>query len=503
MNRHLLLFFERVRSHGGRVAVHDGARGDVTYAELLGAAERVAARLLDGRGDLGGERVSFLVPPSWEWVAVEWGVWLAGGVAVPHALSHPPPELDYTLADSGAAAVVAAPELAGALRPLAEKRGLRFLTTGDVLAGGRSSALPEVEPSRRALVLYTSGTTGRPKGAVLTHGNLRAQVESLVEAWRWSAGDAILELLPLHHLHGIVNVVACALWSGARCEILPRFDAGEVWERIVAGRASLLMAVPTIYRRLIAAWNDAPADRRRVLSEAASRLRLTVSGSAALPVETLERWREITGHVLLERYGMTEIGMALANPFAGERVPGAVGGPLPGVEVRLAGESGETLGDGVAGEIEIRGPTVFKEYWGRPEATRAAFRDGWFRTGDVAVREAGVYRILGRRSVDIIKTGGEKVSALEIESVLAEHPAIVECAVVGVTDPEWGERVSVAAVLEEGEELDLETLRDWARKRLAVYKLPARLVATDELPRNAMGKVLKTRVRELFRQGPG
>jgi len=498
----LLALFERARRHGARVALVDDARGDVTYGELLDAAERVGARLLDGRGDLDGARVAFLVPPSFAWVAVQWGIWRAGGVAVPLALAHPPPELEYALDDAGAAAAVASPDLAERLRPLAAARGIPFFTTGEALAG-TADAFPDVAPQRGAMVLYTSGTTGRPKGAVLTHGNVRAQVESLVEAWEWTSSDAILEFLPLHHLHGIVNVVACALWTGAPCEVLPRFDADDVWRRLIAGRATLLMAVPTIYRRLIAAWEQASPERREAMSASAARLRLMVSGSAALPVEVLERWREITGHVLLERYGMTEIGMALANSLRGQRVPGAVGRALPGVDVRLVDERGEPVddgvaGDGVAGEIEVRGATVFKEYLGCPEATREAFRGGWFRTGDVAVREAGVYRILGRQSVDIIKTGGEKVSALEIEAVLRAHPAIADCAVVGVADADWGERVSAAVVLAAGRALGLEELRDWARERLATFKLPARLIAVDELPRNAMGKVVKPRVRELF-----
>ncbi len=490
----LLPLFERARRHHGRTALVDDARGAVTYGELSAAAGGVAGRL----GDLEGERVAFLVEPSFEWVAVQWGIWRSGGVAVPLALSHPPPELEYTLDDCGAVATVASPELAERLRPLAARRGIRFLTTEEVLAGDER-ALPELAPTAAAMILYTSGTTGQPKGAVLTHGNIQAQVESLVEAWKWSADDSILELLPLHHLHGIINVLTCALWSGARCEILPRFDAGEVWRRLVAGRATLLMAVPTIYRRLIAAWEEAPAARRAAMSAAAAGLRLMVSGSAALPVEVLERWREIAGHVLLERYGMTEIGMALSNPLAGERVPGAVGRALPGIEVRLVDADGEPLGDGVAGEIEVRGPGVFKEYLGRPEATREVFRGGWFRTGDVAVTDDGVYRILGRQSVDIIKTGGEKVSALEIEAVLRVHPSVTECAVVGLADADWGERVSVALVLEEGCELELEALRDWARGRLAPYKIPSRAVCVKELPRNAMGKVVKPRVSDLFR----
>jgi malonyl-CoA/methylmalonyl-CoA synthetase len=215
-------------------------------------------------------------------------------------------------------------------------------------------------------------------------------------------------------------------------------------------------------------------------------------------VSTLQRWKEISGHTLLERYGMTEIGMALSNPLHGERVPGCVGRPLPGVEVRLVGEDGEPVAPRTAGEIEVRGPTVFTEYWGKCEATRAAFRDGWFRTGDTAVVENGVYRILGRTNIDILKTGGHKVSALEIEEALREHPAVAECAVVGLPDAEWGERVAAAVVLKDGDALDLPSLRTWAGESLAPHKLPSRLLVLEALPRNAMGKVIKTSVVALF-----
>jgi malonyl-CoA/methylmalonyl-CoA synthetase len=225
-----------------------------------------------------------------------------------------------------------------------------------------------------------------------------------------------------------------------------------------------------------------------------------MSGSAALPVQTLERWREITGHTLLERYGMTEIGMALANPLRGERRPGMVGVPLPGVDVRLVDESGAAPGEGASGEIEVRGPGVFLEYWQRPDETRAAFRDGWFRTGDMAVVEQGSFRLLGRTAVDIIKTGGFKVSALEIEEVLREHPCIAECAVVGLSDQDWGERVSVAAELTVGSTLSLDALQQWAKARLAPYKVPRSLVTVAALPRNAMGKVVKPEVAALFKQ---
>jgi len=311
-------------------------------------------------------------------------------------------------------------------------------------------------------------------------------------------------VLPLHHVHGIVNVLTCALWAGARCDMAPQFDAERVWERIAAGDLTLFMAVPTVYGKLIGAWEAAPPERRGAWSAgcAPPRLRLMVSGSAALPVQTLERWREITGHVLLERYGMTEIGMALSNPLQGERRPGFVGSPLPGVEVRLVDDAGEPVPPGTPGEIEVRGPGVFLEYWRRPEATGAAFRLEWFRTGDVAVVEDGAYRILGRKSVDIIKTGGYKVSALEIEEVLRTHPAVAECAVVGVEDAEWGERISAAVELRGEGELTLPALQSWARERLAPYKLPRALRCVSALPRNALGKVMKPEVAKLFGAEP-
>jgi malonyl-CoA/methylmalonyl-CoA synthetase len=223
-----------------------------------------------------------------------------------------------------------------------------------------------------------------------------------------------------------------------------------------------------------------------------------VSGSAALPVPVLEKWREISGHVLLERYGMTEIGMALSNPLHGQRFAGSVGTPLPNVEIMLADEDGFSVPQGTPGEIVVRGPGVFLEYWRRPDATSDAFRNGWFRTGDTAVIENGNYRILGRSSVDIVKTGGYKVSALEIEDVLRSHQAVRDCAVVGVADPEWGEKVCAALSLHEGHRLTLEELRCWAKSILAVYKVPSKMLLVDELPRNAMGKVLKKSVADWF-----
>jgi malonyl-CoA/methylmalonyl-CoA synthetase len=490
----------RARGHGQRDAVLDD-RGTHSYADLLAASESVAGALLDGRNDLGEARVAFLTPADASYVAVQWGVWRAGGIAVPLATSHPPAEWEYILRDAGAEVAVAAPEFAASLTPAAERAGVRVLSTVQGLGAAAPGALPALSGGRRAMMVYTSGTTGRPKGVVTTHATFEAQIASLIEAWGWAADDRILLVLPLHHLHGILNVAGCALWAGACCEMLPAFDAERTWDRLASGRLTLFMAVPTIYRKLIAAWEAAPVERQRQLSAASAGLRLMVSGSAALPAQTLERWRAITGHTLLERYGMTEIGMALSNPLRGERRAGSVGLPLPGVEVRLVDEGGRVVPAGTPGEIEVRGGTVFLEYWGRPDATRDAFRDGWFRTGDVGVVEAGSYRILGRTSVDIIKTGGYKVSALEIEEVLRTHPAVAECAVVGVADPEWGERVGAAVEVREGASLALEDLKAWSKDRLAPYKIPRALRVVPSLPRNAMGKVTKADLGSLFRDG--
>ena len=491
------LIFERATRYESRTAILD-VRGPHTYRDLLDASARVAAALLAGRDDLNEERVAFLIAPGFSWVAVQWGIWRAGGVAVPLPMGSPSAELGYFIQDTGASALISEAANRETLASAASECGGVAVRCYYELLRSSPVALPEIGADRRAMILYTSGTTSRPKGVVTTHANVTAQITSLTDAWEWSADDRILLCLPLHHVHGIINVVSCALWSGAVCEMLPRFEADVVWKRIDRGELSLFMAVPTIYFKLITAWESYSTEHRAILRGGARRLRLMVSGSAALPVNTLERWREITGHTLLERYGMTEIGMALSNPYRGERIPGTVGKPLPGVDVRLVDDSGSDVAEGTSGEIEVRGPNVFHEYWQRPEATREAFRDGWFRTGDTAVVENGMHRILGRTNIDILKTGGHKVSALEIEETLREHAAIRECAVVGVPDPEWGERVCAALVLNDGYVLDLETLRAWAKDRLAVHKIPSRLLLLKDLPRNAMGKVTKPAVTKLF-----
>ena len=496
MSRNKIPLIDRATRHADRTAIIV-EKERFNYTQLLDASSRVAAALLEGCNDLVEKRVAFLTPANFAYAATQWGIWRAGGIAVPLCVNHPPPEWDYVINDCSASVVVAHPQFAPLLRPIAKARKLRFLLSTEA-CDTPGCELPQVEPARRAMIVYTSGTTGKPKGVVTTHQNITAQIHSLIEPWGWTPDDQILLVLPLHHVHGIINVVACALWAGAACEMMPQFEAQAVWNRICEGGLTLFMAVPIIYAKLADAWQAAPADRQKLMSDSCRTIRLMLSGSAALPVTTLETWRSISGHTLLERYGMTEIGMAISNPLVGERVPGHIGSPLPSVDIRLIGEDGNPVIDESAGEIQVRGPSVFIEYWNRPEETGSSFVDGWFKTGDVAIRKDNIYRILGRRSVDIIKTGGEKVSAIEVEEVLRTHDAIDECAVVGLPDAEWGQRVGAAVVLKTGRHLALDELRTWAREQLAIDKVPSRLIVTAELPRNAMGKVTKPQVVKLF-----
>jgi malonyl-CoA/methylmalonyl-CoA synthetase len=486
----------RAQDHQTRTAIVS-SDGVFTYQDLLQVSGQLATLLLQDTDDLQQQRVAYMIPSGFEHVAMQWGIWRSGGVAVPLCIVYPAPELDYVIAQSGATIVVAHPDFEGLLRPIAKARSLRLILTSDPRPT-ELSTLPDLDPHRPALILYTSGTTGKPKGVVTTHSSIQAQVTSLITTWEWREDDRILHVLPLHHIHGLINVLTCALWAGAECHMVQKFDTATVWNRIADGDLTLFMAVPTIYAKLITAWQAMESDRQQALSAGCRHLRLMVSGSAALPVQVLDQWQRISGHFLLERYGMTEIGMALSNPLQGPRRTGSVGIPLPGVTVQLCTENGELAPPGTPGEIQIKGPGVFLEYWQNPEATAKAFCDGWFCTGDLAVVEQGAYRILGRMSVDIIKTGGYKVSALEIEETLRTHPLIQDCAVVGVADPEWGEQVCAAIVLDPHQDLTLASLRHWAKAQLAVYKVPTRLLIVAELPRNAMGKVTKPTIVQLF-----
>lgn len=491
----MINLIERAIGFKERIAIKSNDK-DYSYDQLLGHSEAIALQLLNDKTDLQEERIAFLVPSGFTYVCLQWGIWRAGGIAVPLCVKHPLPSIQYVIENSKASVVVFDKTFEDLLKPLMDKANIRFIRSDDfTTAKGR---LPNIDLNRRAMMLYTSGTTGNPKGVVSTHSNIETQITSLTSSWEWQQDDHILNILPMHHVHGIINVLSCALWSGARCEFLPKFEPEKVFKVFCKREVNVFMAVPTIYFKLIAYWTELPKEKQADISDALKEFRLMVSGSAALPVSVLEKWKNISGHILLERYGMTEMGMAISNPYRGERRPGHIGQALNKVIIRIADENNMEVSVGTVGEIQVKGPNVFKEYWGKPEATRATFtNDGWFKTGDVAALENGYYRILGRNSVDIIKSGGYKISALEIEEVLRTHPQIKECGVVGLADEEWGEIIGASLILE-NKKIELEPLKDWLKERLPAYKAPRKYIIQEDLPRNVMGKVTKNELKKMF-----
>ncbi len=467
-------------------AFHDG-RGTTPWSEAVDASERIAAALLGGRRSLDGERVALLVSPGADFAACFFGVLRAGGAVVVLSPLHPPPETRYFCDDAGVRTVLVSADLADRAAPLAPERSVVLTTDA---ASHTPARLPMPGERDAALQLYTSGTTGKPKGAVISHANLAAQQALLGEAWGWRPDDVLLHVLPLHHMHGLAIALLSAVGAGAATCFLPSFDARATWDAMA--RATVFMAVPTIHAKLFAALDAADPRPQGTWSAHARALRLVTSGSAALPVTVGERWTALTGAYPLERFGMTEIGVGTTNPLdPSARRPGTVGLPLPTVQTRV-----------VEDELWIAGPSVFSGYHQKADATRESFvMEGgtrWFKTGDtVAYDDAGYLRILGRTSVDILKSGGYKLSALEIEEVLREHGAVAEVAVVGVPDETWGERVVACVVPRPGREGECaeDALRGFAKERLAPYKVPRQVVLMKELPRNAVGKVLKPELR--------
>jgi malonyl-CoA/methylmalonyl-CoA synthetase len=467
-----------------------------SYKTLLQASQQFATHLLDVNNDLVGARIAFMVDPGFDYVKVQWGIWQAGAVAVPLCISHPLPSLQYVLEDTGATILVISPQYHDLLATYALEHSIRLIVL-DRVPEPAIAVMPNIDPQRNAMILYTSGTTNKPKGVVTTHANIAAQIKSITSAWQYAPTDHTLCVLPLHHVHGIINVVSATLSMGGTVEFVDSFSVDDIFSRFMKGDINVFMAVPTIYFKLIAAFEMLDVADRQQLKNAMKKFRLMVCGSAALPVSVMQQWEEVSGHVLLERYGMTEIGMGISNPYEGLRKPGSIGMPLPGVSVRLVDEHMQPVINGEAGEIQIKGENVFKEYWNKPDATAKEFTpDGWFKTGDVAVVEEGYYRILGRSSVDIIKSGGYKLSALEIEEVLRTHALVDDCAVVGIADDEWGELVVAAVVAKPG--LDQHQLNQWMRTQMPTYKTPRKYLLVKELPRNAMGKVVKNEVKTMF-----
>ena len=486
-----------------RLAVEDDAVRR-SFAQLHDRALRARAALCDGQASLEGRRIAILVSPGAAWVEAFLGVVLGGGVALPLSPLYPPSELAWFGDDAGADTLVLSADLASRAVDLA--KGRRVLAVETIASGPReeAAAIAAIAPDDTALLLYTSGTTGKPKGAMLTHENLAVQAALLREAWGFSADDRLLHALPLHHLHGLGISLLTTLLAGSAARLLPRFEAARVWNELADQHITTFMAVPTMYQKLFECFDAADEATRARWAEGARSLRLATSGSAALPVTLAARWKELTGAIPLERFGMTEIGVGMSNPRdPSARRPGFVGPPLPGVESRIVDDAGNDSLTG-PGELYIRGPSVFKGYWNRPEATISAFEGGWFKTGDIAERaDNGAIRLLGRTSVDILKSGGYKLSALEIEEALRDNPAVAEVAVIGLPDEVWGDRV-VAVIVPSSAPgaaagCATEAIRAWARDRLASYKIPRETVLVAALPRNPLGKVVKPELIQSLR----
>lgn len=492
----MLRLFSQAHASPSKIAIVEN--GNVfTYQELLERSTQVAHRLLSDQKDLKEARVALMVSPGFDYVAVQWGIWMAGGIAVPLCITYPLPSLQYVIEDTQSEIIISGPEYEPILDPYSNDFTKRFIRLSDGLPKVGGGDLPSIRTDRGAMILYTSGTTSLPKGVLTTHANIEAQIRTLIGAWKWKSEDYTLCLLPLHHVHGIINVVSCALWAGATVQFIHPFDAEQVFKIFIQGKVNVFMAVPTVYFKLISYFESESEISKAKISSQLNKMRLMVSGSAALPISVMEKWQQISGHYLLERYGMTEIGMAISNPYDGERKAGYIGQPLPEVQIRIVDENQQEVQEGEPGEIQVKGLSVFKEYWGKPEATQKAFTsDGWFMTGDIAVVESNYVRILGRDSVDIIKSGGYKISALEIEEVLRKHPEINDCSVVGLPDEEWGELVAAAII--STKELNSKELNQWLRERMPGYKTPRKYLYLNELPRNAMGKVVKNDLKKLF-----
>jgi malonyl-CoA/methylmalonyl-CoA synthetase len=459
-----------------------GAVRTLTFGEIAARGRRTASALA-ARGLRAGDRLAVLLANGPEVVDLFLGCLELGAGLVPINVLYREREVGHIVGDARPAAVVTTRDHAALVPP-----GTPVWGVGD-LAAEAEGARPEVpatslETATTAALVYTSGTTGRAKGAVLTHGNLAANTRTLVEAWRITAADRYLAVLPLFHVHGLANGVCSWLASGCRMRLVERFEHEKAQVLFEESRPTLFFGVPTIYVRLL----ELPGEAARRIGEEA---RLFVSGSAPLPVRVFEAFRAKFGHAILERYGMTETLMTIGNPYEGERRPGAVGKPFAGVEIRIVDGGGRAVADGEVGELLVRGPSVFSGYWGQPEATAAAFSHGWFRTGDLAARAPDGYVSLRGRASDLIISGGFNVYPREIEELLLEQPGVREVAVVGAPDERRGE-VPIAYFAGEA---DPQALEAACRRQLASFKTPRAFVRVSAFPRNALGKVEKQVLR--------
>jgi len=461
---------------------------NVTYDDLFTGAERTASALV-ANGLQPGDRVAVQVDKSVEAIQLYIGTVMAGGIFLPLNTAYTGAEVAYFLGDATPRIIVCDPAREAEIVPLSQATCLTLAADG---TGTLTDALPDEagfdavprEADDLAAILYTSGTTGRSKGAMLSHANLASNSETLREYWRFSRDDVLIHALPIFHTHGLFVATNVALFSGASTVFLPKFDP----DAIIAAmpNATAMMGVPTFYTRLL--------EDDRLTPDLASNMRLFISGSAPMLVDTHEKWLARTGHRVLERYGMTETNMSTSNPYDSERRMGTVGFPLPGVELRIM-EDGKEVGAGEIGVIEVRGPNVFQGYWQMPEKTAEELKeDGWFITGDLATRDAEGYVTIVGRSKDLIITGGFNVYPKEIESLIDDIPGVVESAVIGVPHPDFGEGV-VAVIVPEGDP-DPGAIRNVLTRDLAKFKQPKELIFLDTLPRNTMGKVQKKQLRE-------
>jgi malonyl-CoA/methylmalonyl-CoA synthetase len=459
--------------------------GDATlgYAELAGAAAAVAARLE------GAERVAVWAEPTLELCVAVLGALAAGAAVVPINPGAGPRELEHIVADS-------APDSLVTSSIVELPQSLRNLNRLDVDSNERSDdGLPDALGDEDvAFVMYTSGTTGPPKGVQIPRRAIVSNLDALAEIWGWTSEDRLTHALPVFHVHGLVIGILGPLRRGGQVEHAGRFSPGGLAEALRRG-ATMVFGVPTMYGRIA---REAETDRS--IADAFAGARVLISGSAALPVSVHERMHRLTGQSILERYGMTETLMNTGARLGSPVIPGRVGPPLPGIELRLIDEAGETIDssdDEMIGEIAVRGPNLFTGYLNRPDATAEAMRDGWFMTGDLATRDvSGSIKHVGRKSTDLIKSGGYRIGAGEIEGALLEHPAVAEVAVAGAPDPDLGERVVAWVVVEEGRTATADELADHVANLLTRHKRPREVHFIEALPRNAMGKVMK---RELGR----
>lgn len=504
--------FRHVHSGSQKTAFTLGER-QVSWADLDALSRRYAAGLR-ALGLERGDRVAVIVETSIDMIVALLGHYRLGLVHVPVNTAYREVEVGHILRDSGARAVVVdadtpshdvlrtldAPAtldhriIFGADNPADDEVSFDQLTDHEPIDGE-----PVPEDDDLSLFIYTSGTTGKSKGVEHTYRSVVSNIDNLTGLWQWTADDRQVLALPLFHVHGLGIGVHGTLIRGCTTVLHEAFDAERVADEVGAG-ATIFMGVPTMHTRLVRAM-----DADRSIAEKLSGARLFTSGSAALPIDVFEKFRDYTGHAILERYGMSETMLTLSNPYERERRPGTVGFSVPGCEVRVVDADMNDAEPGQTGQIVVRGDSVMRGYWKQPERTEEAFEDGWFLTGDVAtIDEDGYISIVGRQSVDIIKSGGYKISAREIERVLRQNPKVLEVAVVGIDDPEWGQRIAAAVVpteearAEADEEAWLEEFAEQVEQSLASYKKPRALVVIDELPRNALGKVQKHRLVECF-----